>query len=73
MIMKKKYIKPVILCCYDIDMSIMTATGDLKVLAVSDSDVIISGGLKFARPDDEVPEFTKGTSWNLWEDEGDEE
>lgn len=66
--MKKKYIKPVILCCYDIDMSIMTATGDLKVLAVSDSKAQYGDGLEFARPGEEASS-TKGTSWNLWEDE----
>ena len=69
MIMKMKYIKPVILCCYDIDMSIMTATGDLKVLAVSDSKAQYGDGLEFARPDDDVPTYAKGTSWHLWEDE----
>lgn len=68
MIMKKKYIKPVILCCYDIDMSIMTATGDVASVGVDDTKAKFGDGLEFARPDEEA-RSTKGTSWNLWEDE----
>ena len=68
--MKMKYIKPVILCCYDIDMSIMTATADTETVSGSGdggngSNVSVGGPIS--------PSDTKGTSWNLWEDEGDEE
>ena len=66
--MKKKYIKPVILCCYDIDMSIMTATGEASTDKTGDS-LAKPDTPDFARPDDDVPTYAKGTSWNLWEDE----
>lgn len=69
--MKMKYIKPVILYCYDIDMSIIAATlTDTSTDKTGDSGVITDtpkpGGST-------APGSTKGTSWNLWEDEGDEE
>ena len=65
--MKMKYIKPVILCCYDIDMSIMTATlEEVTSEGVDDTDKVIDtpkpGGST-------APGSTKGTSWDLWEDE----
>ena len=67
MIMKMKYIKPVILCCYDIDMSIMTATGEASTDKTGDS-LAKPDTPDFARPGEEATS-TKGTSWNLWEDE----
>ena len=66
--MKMKYIKPVILCCYDIDMSIIAATARVTASAVGDSEVDLSGGPQAAGSGEEASS-TKGTSWNLWEDE----
>ena len=68
MIMKMKYIKPVILCCYDIDMSIMTAT--LKdTETISGSGDGGNGSNVPVGDSNKNPSDTKGTSWNLWEDE----
>ena len=68
MIMKMKYIKPVILYCYDIDMSIIAATGSASTDKTGDSlvnpDTPDVGGST-----ETPPPYTKGTSWNLWEDE----
>ena len=69
--MKMKYIKPVILCCYDIDMSIMTATADTETESGS-GDGGTGSDVPTGKPG-VAPGETKGTSWNLWEDEGDEE
>lgn len=66
--MKMKYIKPVILCCYDIDMSIMTAT--LKdTETISGSGDGGNGSNVPVGDSNKNPSDTKGTSWNLWEDE----
>lgn len=69
MIMKMKYIKPVILCCYDIDMSIIAATARVTAEGVSDSEAKFGDGLEVGGPTETPPPSTKGTSWNLWEDE----
>ena len=71
MIMKMKYIKPVILCCYDIDMSIMTATADTETISGSGDGG--NGSNVPVGDSNKNPSDTKGTSWNLWEDEGDDE
>lgn len=66
--MKMKYIKPVILCCYDIDMSIMTAT--LKdTETISGSGDGGNGSNVPVGDSNKNPSDTKGTSWNLWGDE----
>ena len=66
--MKMKYIKPVILCCYDIDMSIMTASQlDARIGQTGDSDAK-TNKVETAGSGEEATS-TKGTSWNLWEDE----
>lgn len=66
--MKMKYIKPVILCCYDIDMSIIAAT-----LTRVTSEGVDDTGQTIETPEaagsGEEATSTKGTSWNLWEDE----
>lgn len=67
MIMKKKYIKPVILCCYDIDMSIIAATARVTAEGVGDTGQTIE--TPEAAGSGEEASSTKGTSWNLWEDE----
>ena len=65
--MKMKYIKPVILCCYDIDTSIMTVSQlDTETENAADDGgkgSNVSGGGPIS------PSETKGTSWNLWDDE----
>ena len=66
--MKMKYIKPVILCCYDIDMSIMTATADSETISAS-GDGGKGSSVTTQKPDEDARDYTKGTSWNLWEDE----
>ena len=66
--MKKKYIKPVILCCYDIDMSIIAATADVKNGKTDDSDAIVDK-IDTGGSTETPPPYTKGTSWDLWEDE----
>ena len=66
--MKMKYIKPVILCCYDIDMSIIAATAEVKNGKTDDSDAIVDK-IDTGGSTEDVPDHTKGTSWNLWEDE----
>lgn len=66
--MKMKYIKPVILCCYDIETSIMTASQvDVSIGQTGDSDAK-TDKVETAGSGEEAP-YTKGTSWNLWEDE----
>ena len=67
MIMKMKYIKPVILCCYDIDMSIIAATARVTAEGVGDTGQTIE--TPEAAGSGEEASSTKGTSWNLWEDE----
>ena len=66
--MKKKYIKPVILCCYDIDMSIIAATLT-RVTAKGVGDTGQTIETPEAAGSGEEATSTKGTSWNLWEDE----
>lgn len=61
--MKKAYIKPQVIL---IDMELPLLT-ELSKTNVTDN----TGGGSSDRPG--MGEFTKGTSWNLWEDEGDEE
>ena len=65
--MKMKYIKPVILCCYDIDMSIIAATARVTAEGVGDTGQTIE--TPEAAGSGEEASSTKGTSWNLWEDE----
>ena len=62
-----KYIKPVILCCYDIDMSIIAATARVTAEGVGDTGQTIE--TPEAAGSGEEASSTKGTSWNLWEDE----
>ena len=69
--MKMKYIKPVILCCYDIDTSIIAATARVTAEGVGDTGQTIE--TPEAAGSGEEASSTKGTSWNLWEDEGDDE
>lgn len=71
--MKKKYIKPVILCCYDIDTSIMTVSQVDTETESGSGDGGTGSNVPTGTPGGVVPTGTKGTSWNLWEDEGDEE
>lgn len=68
--MKKIYIKPIILCYSDIDMSIIAATADTETLNGADdghkgSYVPVDGSGDGSNP----PGSSKGTSWNLWDDE----
>lgn len=64
-----KYIKPVILCCYDIDMSIIAATlTRVTSEGVDDTKAKFGDGLEVG-DSNKKPTSTKGTSWNLWEDE----
>lgn len=65
--MKMKYIKPVILCCYDIDMSIIAATARVTAEGVGDTGQTIE--TPEAAGSGEEASSTKGTSWNLWENE----
>lgn len=62
-----KYIKPVILCCYDIDMSIIAATARVTAEGVGDTGQTIE--TPEAAGSGEEASSTKGTSWNLWENE----
>lgn len=67
--MKMKYIKPVILYCYDIDMSIMTATLTSSETVSGSGDGKNGSNVSTQESGEEPPGSTKGTSWNLWEDE----
>ena len=66
--MKKKYISPVIIQCHDIDISIIASTIDAGTGKVDDSGASVeapeTGGTGTTKP-----HFSKGNTWNLWEDE----
>ena len=61
--MKKAYIKPQVIL---IDMELPLLT-ELSKIGIENN----TGGSGLDGPG--KGEFTKGTSWDLWEDEGDEE
>ena len=69
-IMKMKYIKPVILCCYDIDMSIMTASQlDASIGQTGDSDAK-TNKVETAGSGEEGGRSARGEAGSLWCDNG---
>lgn len=69
--MKKKYISPAILLSCDIDISILAHTVHTNTGNTDDSGANVNGPESGSTAGDGtiVPDETKGTSWNLWDDE----